>query len=155
MRTLIAFLFTAVLLASCSVARLPVVKGVEDVKMNRMTKDSVYVDLGLRINNPGTWGYRVKKVDVSISMNNKPVGFIKGKLPFKLITKGDRVYNITAGIGTSAVLNMGSDILNVLGGKQVNMKLEGTIKMRWFIFSKKIKLDSSKDIKLPRLLGKN
>lgn len=155
MRTVVTIVFTSILLASCSVAKLPYVKGIDDIKVNKFNKDSLYIDLGLKINNPGTWGYRIKRVDVSLSMNDKPVGSINGKLPFKLITKGDRTYNVTAGVGTSAITNAIPDLLAVFTGKPVSLKIQGQIKMRWFIFSKKIQFNTNKEFKLPKLFGKN
>lgn len=140
---------------SCSIARLPMVKGIDDVKVNRFNKDSLYLDVGLKINNPGTWGYRIKRVDVNLMMNDKPVGSINGKLPFKLITKGDRTYNITAGVGTNNVVNVIPDLLGIFSGKQVKLQLQGQIKMRWFIFTKTIKFDNNKEFKMPKLFGKN
>lgn len=150
MRVLV-YLTAIVLLASCSAAKLPIVKGIDDVKVSKLNKDSLYLDVGVRINNPGTWGYRVKKVDIALKMNDQVVGSIKGKLPFKLISKGDRIYNVNAGIGTSALIGMAPNLVGVLKGKDVNLKFEGDIKMRWFIFSKKIHIDSSKGFKLPKL----
>jgi hypothetical protein len=37
--------------------------------------------------------------------------------------------------------------------KQTNLHIVGTIKTRWFIFGKKIKFDSNKDFKMPKLMG--
>lgn len=155
MRSLVAIVLTAVLFASCSVGRLPMVKGIEEVKVKSFNKDSLFLDVGLRINNPGTWGYRLKRVDIDITMNGRPVGSIHGKLPFKLITKGDRTYSVVAGVGTSSLTNAIPDLLGMITGKQVKLQMKGSIKMRWFIFGKTIQFDSGKDFKLPKLFGKN
>jgi len=155
MRSIVAIVFISVLFASCSVARLPVVKGIEDVKVKSFNKDSVFLDVGIRINNPGAWGYRLKRVDVDITMNGRPVGAIHGKLPFKLISKGDRTYSLVAGVGTSALTNAIPDLLGMFTGKQVKLQMKGSIKMRWFIFGKTIQFDSGKDFKMPKLFGKN
>jgi LEA14-like dessication related protein len=148
-------LVIATLLTSCSMGRLPVVKGIEDVKVGKISVDSVHMDVVLKINNPGTWGFRVKRIDMNVMLNDKAVGVVKGKMPFKLISEGERPYNITISASSMAVVNALPDLLgSFLGnGKQTNLHIVGTIKTRWFIFGKKIKFDSNKDFKMPKLMG--
>ncbi|UPT68951.1 MAG: LEA type 2 family protein [Sphingobacteriales bacterium JAD_PAG50586_3] len=149
-------LVIATLLTSCSMGRMPMVKGIDDVKVSKIAADSVHMDVVLKINNPGTWGFRVKRIDMNVMLNDKAVGVVKGKMPFKLISQGERPYNVTVSASNAAVIGALPDLLGTFlggGNKQTNLRLVGTIKTRWFIFGKKIQFDSSKDFKMPKLLN--
>ena len=153
---LIILVTLAISAMSCSTARLPYVKGVDDVKVSKFTKDSLHMNIALRINNPGTWGFRVKNVNLALTLNGKPVGTIKGKMPFKRIGKGERAYDVQLATGTGAIIGALPDFLSVLSGKNMDLRMQGEMRVRWFIFGKKIKFDSKKDLKLPKMgFGKN
>jgi LEA14-like dessication related protein len=148
-------LVIATLLTSCSMGRLPVVKGIDDVKVANIGADSVHLDVVLKINNPGTWGFRVRRIDMNVMLNDKAVGVVKGKMPFKFISEGERPYNVTIAASNASVVAAIPDLLGSLmgNGKPTKLHIVGTIKTRWFIFGKKIKFDSSKDFKMPKLFG--
>ncbi len=141
------------LLASCSTTRLPYIKGIDDVKVEKFTADSLQMNVALRINNPGTWGFRVRKINMDLTLNGKPIGSINGRLPIKRISKGERAYDVKVSTGSGAVMKALPDLLGVLSGKKLDLKLQGEMRVRWFIFSKRIKFDSIKDLKLPKMQG--
>lgn len=151
-------LVIATLLTSCSMGRLPMVKGIDDIKVNKIGTDSVHLDVALKINNPGAFGFRVKRIDMNVMMNDKSVGVVRGNMPFRLIAKEERPYNVKVSASSMAVVGALPNLLgSFLGnGKPTNLRLQGTIKMRWFIFGKKIRFDSNKDFKMPAInLRKN
>lgn len=141
----------AIALQACSVAKLPYVKGVEDVDVNKVTLDSINVGAVLKINNPGAWGFRIKKADFDVLLNGKSIAHLDSKMPFRITRKEERPYRVNISASTANAIGAIPDFMTMLGGRSMDLRLQGYIKVRWFIFSKKIRFDKNTPIKMPKI----
>ena len=137
--------------ASCSILP-PKVTNIGNAKVNSANKDKMEVGIDLGINNPSSFNYKLKSCNLQATVNGKPAGQVNirgNKIVFKKKTTAN--YPIYMQINPADQLNSLNDVMDLLKGanKGVELKLEGILHIKAFLFGKKIPINFTQKVKLP------
>lgn len=131
-------------LTGCVTLKPVDIGGIKDAKVKEFSIGSLTADLQIPIKNPNNFKIKVKKVKIDVSLKNSQIGKIKKISKVTIPANSNEVHMFTATIEFTGV----SDILSLMNMHRSDLKVTGYIKVKAFLFSRKIRLDNENVAKL-------
>ncbi len=136
MRPFFAFLFTCILLTSCSIKPVSA-PTFEGIHVNSASTKEIDVSLSLKIDNPNNFAITVKKIDLNVTVGGINLGKVKFdekvKIPSKSIsTQQFRFKTELSKLGLAAI----PAALALATKKSLEVEAVGTIRARALLISR-------------------
>lgn len=125
-------------------------KGVKDVQMLNYSETGAEVQITAIIKNPNSFSFKIKDVDMDVSMGGSNLGKASLKKSFRIKANSEEPYTFIVKTKMSGgLLGLGAGLLGgVLGGKQAGtIKMKGTVKGSKLGISKSFPMEFSHRIK--------
>ena len=135
---------------SCKFQEISIGK-IQGVKMHEFTKDHASIEFMLPIENPNSFRFKIKKVNLDISINSAKLGEVKRIRKVVVPAKSDNVHSFLVEVKYSNLAVGGLSFLANMIASNTKFKIDGYIKVKAFVIvSKKIEIHENKPINLPK-----
>jgi len=131
------------LLGSCSFEDVEVgnIQGVTLVSVN---KESIDIEVSIPVKNLNKMGFTISKVDIQLALNGVEYGKVTQAKKIKVKPQSCEVYPILFHVKLNeSVTGLPKLIAKAMMGKKIDMKAQGYVKGRKFIFSKKFVINEN------------
>ena len=125
-------------------------KGVKDVQMLNYSETGAEVQVTAIIKNPNSFSFKIKDVDMDVSMGGSNIGKASLKKSFRVKANSEEPYTFIVKTKMSGgLLGLGAGLLGgIMGGKQGGtIKMKGTVKGSKLGISKSFPMEFSHRIK--------
>jgi len=139
---LLCFILTVTFSACTSFKALDVID-VSDIKVTKVSGDGAELEATLLIENPNGYKIKVTSIEAAILLNQKPAG--KLSLSKKVTLQRKTATNYTFAL-TTKFSNLTPHIPSLLMGKELTLKLDGKLKGRIGLLSRKFPISLEKKI---------
>ncbi len=146
----ILFLISALFFASCATLKQPEFVSYEGVKMGKIDVKQVSFTLSLKLKNPNSYALKVKKNELSLSIDAGKIGTITLDKQVKLPRKKETIVDLPLRVSLEkgALLRMMTFNLQ----DSIKLNLDGDVRGGISIFSKKVPISFTKTIS-PKVLN--
>jgi LEA14-like dessication related protein len=138
--------------SSCIVLKPVEFKGIENVKVEKITNRSVLLNTGIKIRNNNSFSFYLKNVDLYLTVNDRAIADIRRKEKILIPAGSENIYDIPLEVDFSGILKSGGSLLKFAAGKDLSIHFKGQLRVGKFIFSKKLMVDVEKKISLKDLM---
>lgn len=144
-------LFLLVLLSGC--------KGVEDIAMTSISdfqfrginNDLISFSAVVGISNPSRMGFRVSELNVKTMADGNYIGTLSTTDKIKIRARSDTSYRMNFTLKLANVLTGASSLYGLSRKKEVFVELQGYVKSRTFLTSRKTDIKESRKVPIPSL----
>lgn len=134
-------------LTSCKINEVEI-KRFEGIKFKNLDENKANLELMIPVVNPNKFGFTVADIRLDLAINGKQMGSVKKTTKLKIPANSNQTYPVGIEINIDkAVGNISSLTASLLKNK-IGIKAKGYIKVRKFIFTKKIPVDQNENVKL-------
>lgn len=134
--------------SGCSGYKELIVGDVKEVRFSKFDKGKLGLEVDIPIENPSKMKFNVTKVDISIRLNELPVGIITSREKILIEKKSDKIYTFPLDVNISGLSGGAKILLSVAGKGKANIEAKGHLKVRYFIFGTKIPVYSKEELNL-------
>lgn len=144
------FLFISTLLvalagfSSCKFTA-PTVTGLKGVSVVPSDSGKIALDLELRIRNPNTFGFRLKKIESEISMDGKVIGYGKGREKLRIRKLSEDYHKVRIETNLNTLQLASSSLFSLFSSGKTELGVKGQGKATVFIFSRKFSFEQSEN----------
>lgn len=131
------------LLTGCVNFNEPEFVSVNSVEIKELTLAQVTAVMNITLHNPNRHSITVEDVDVNVIIKNATVGKLTASEPAHILALSDADCNFTVRMSTIEAVRAGIMPVNDIFSKNISVQLAGTIKGKYGIFRKKLKLDTT------------
>lgn len=154
MKRLVYLLFAVLVLSSCEFIE-PEVSGYSNFKFRKLEGKTLNVNFDVTVNNENGYGFKLKKGNLHLLVNDQDIGTIELNDKIKVKRKSEKVYNVPLKLSLSdgAVFR----IMKIVNAEKYELKLDGKVRGSVWGFSKNFDVHetrslSSGDIKFDGIL---
>lgn len=134
-------------LTSCKINEVEI-KRFEGIKFKNIDENKANLELMIPVVNPNKFGFTIADIRLDLAINGKEMGSVKKTTKLRIPAKSNQTYPVGIEININkAVGNISSLTASLLKNK-IGIKAKGYVKVRKFIFTKKIPVDQNENIKL-------
>ena len=146
-KSILLFISILIILSGCNAYKSVEIGDIKDFKFKGLTDNIVTLDLNIPIKNMNGFNLKVKSMDLDISVNGKYVG--KMTNPSKIIPKNlDGIQTFPVQIEVKNILASSMTFYKLKNAKNINIQIEGKIKVKALLHSKTIEVSEKKNINL-------
>lgn len=132
---------------SCSLVEKIKVGKIESFKLEKVSNQSVTVDLYLPIANPNIFSYKVNNIHIDLEVNGEYIGCINHVQDIVIGAKTNQVQELTFDLSMPSLLQGAFRIMKTLSARTIKVKMNGYVKVKSFLFARKITVNSENTIK--------
>lgn len=149
----ILVLFFAIILSKPLSAQELQFKGIHGFKVKSVEKDKITLVFVTKIENTTGKTLKVKVKNGELLKNDQLIGTYKLEKPVKIKKRSDENLDITLVVTPLGNLNLLNDGVNMMLGKPTEIKVQGSLKGSWLVFSKKYPFSFEEKLSLRGLFG--
>lgn len=131
--------------SSCKLSEIQF-RGVEGYKLTNASAESVSMNINFSIDNPSAFNIKVKPSHLDLYLDGKLVGDLKIDKKVRIKKRTDGTYEMPV----TAIFDKGLPISTLMKGR-VTAKIDGKIKAKILLFSKKFEITETMPISLGSL----
>ena len=136
-----------VLLSSCDIEP-PEFRDFKNVKVVPAGNGNYKLKADAVFNNPNKKRFKLKSIDLKVSLDDKPIGTIKRNYTLKIPAQKEFTVPMQMEVDPE-VLKGGSfleNIMNILGGNSLKVRYTGEVKVSYMGYNKKVPIDEIEEI---------
>lgn len=131
------------LLTGCGSIKEPEFKTVNKVEIKELTLSQVSAAMNITLHNPNRHSITVENVDIDVIVKNSTVGKLTVVEPVRILALADADCNFNVCMSTVEAVRAGLLSMNDVFSKNASVRLLGTIKGKYGVFKKKLKVDTT------------
>jgi len=131
-------LFILFCFSSCFVIKPVEFYGIDKVRVNKFTGNTLFLNAGLNLKNPNNFGFWLKNADINIFIGEKEIGKVSHKSMISIPANSLQVYTIPLEVPVSGILKETGSIIRMMAKREIPVRFMGQLKIGKFLFSKKI-----------------
>jgi len=147
MRNLYVIIFLSVFISSCSIKEVEIGK-IEGINLKDLTKEHISLELMVPIKNNNNFAFTISDVNLDLSLNNTALGKVKKCTKLKIPANSSAVQPFSFDIKFSKLVDNPISLISSVIKNKVDLKANGYIKVKRFIFTKKYNIDENQAVKL-------
>jgi len=150
MRTIRTWLLLMVILSAAACKPLdPVEVGQpKDLKLAGLSDQQVNLHLSVPIRNPNFYRIKVTQIRATAYINDSKAGNISNQEIIKLPANSDQVHQLKLMVSFSDLLESGLSAMEIIRKGALDLKLEGNLTVRSFLYKKDVPFTRNKTLKL-------
>jgi len=148
MRKLILFIIVVSVAVGCKKPEEPpVFKGVGNVKVTKVEGTNAYINADAYFHNPNDIKLNIRKVDIHVHLDGKPIGVINETVKTKVPAKSDFAVplNVTFNLKDTGILK---NLLGFIGGNKREVRYTGFISVSAYGLPVKVKVDHTEEVRV-------
>lgn len=139
-------LILAIVLAAtsgCSKIERLKVGSVRNVSFKGMANNTINLEVTVPIENPNSFRLKIKNADMKVTSNGTEIGRIKQMDDLVIAGKSTKEYPVNVSI---ELTNLGGGLLSAmrLFNSKTDLRMNGTVKVRSFIYARTVKVEDYK-----------
>lgn len=149
MQKWVQMLLLAALAIACKAPQAPIVKGMENMQVDRLGADSIFLDVQLRINNPNRFAIKVLAAEARCLAGQQHIGQARLASAFDLPASADTLLPVQLHLSTRYLLSNSLNLL--LNPAPLPYLLDGTVLAAARGIKKRIPLQQAGEISRQQL----
>ena len=145
---IIKVIFITLLLSGCKVYQPVNISNVDNVDFKGIVNNKISLELKVPIENPNWYKIKIKSMDLDVTVNGKYLGKMKNNEEIIIPAKSDTVQIFPVDIYVKNLLGSMSTLYKMRKAKSVEMKIEGTMKVKAFLSAKTIEISEKQNVSL-------
>ena len=150
LRLSILIIIATFFLTGCFSLKPVNVGDVKDYKFKDLTKSGVSIILDIPIENQNNFKFKITDVNIDISIDGNNLGTVKKIKKITIPANSNDVYTFELKADFSKLLKGSWSILKSFMKRSVDMHLQGYIKTKAFLMTKKIEINENKHIDMSK-----
>lgn len=126
---------------SCFSPKTIEVGKIEGIKVKQFKRNVLSVEVTLPIKNPNFFSFKIVDIDLDVFVRNKVVGKITSVDDIVIPAKSDEAHDFNIDLEMTNMLLGTVAFINSLSGNNLELKIEGFVEVKSFLFKRKIYLD--------------
>jgi hypothetical protein len=144
------FLFLAALLSSCRGLYDIEITGADGFKIRGMENNAVSFAADIGVKNPSSVGFKVREVNLKATVDGNFIGTLTTPDRVRVPARSDSSYHMNFSLQLANLLTGASTLYNISRKKQVNVVMQGYVKARSGLVTKKVEVNEAQLIDVPR-----
>lgn len=120
----------------------------KEVKLKGFEENYLLINAKIPVKNPSIYPFRIKEIDVKVSLNGTYMGKLIVDDAVKIKPKSDKIYDLPVKIRLANVFGAAFVMMNMKSGNDVSVKFEGTVKAQSMLITREFPIDETKNIRL-------
>lgn len=147
MKLLIFLLAFTTLLTSCNIKEVEI-GNIEGVSIKNITKEQISLELMIPVKNNNNFAFTISDVNIDLTLSSVNLGKVKKSTKIRIPANSNQTQNVGIDIKFSKLAENPLSLLASVLKNKVELKANGYIKVRKFIFTKKFIIDENQPVKL-------
>jgi len=147
-RLIIVVLFTGLFLSGCKGFTEVDVGDIQNFRLLGVENNIVKIQLDVPVTNPNHYNFHLVGANVDIMLNGSRFGTVDHIDKILIPADSEQIYTIKLDVKISNMLGGVFTVMNLLGSKNIDIALEGTIKARYFLFPRTIVVNERSRVNL-------
>lgn len=143
------FFISTILFSGCFSVKPVIIGKVQDINLDNFLTNELFFSFKTNVKNPNNFKIKVTEVKLKASLDNIDIGKVTKVSRVTIPPNSDQLYEVKITIQLSENYSNISDLIQ-LSMRSSSIKFAGYIKVRTFLFSKKIPVE---DKNIPKLLN--
>jgi LEA14-like dessication related protein len=136
-----------ILFTSCTIREVEIGK-IEGVSLKEVTKEHVTLELMVPVKNNNNFSFTISDVNLDLTISNVDLGKVKKATKLKIPANSNAVQTMEFDIKFSKLASNPLTLLSSILKNKVDLKANGYIKVRKFLFTKKYLVNENQKVKL-------
>lgn len=149
---LLISLLLPLLLSSCTGLRDIEITGVEGFKMRGIENNAVSFAADIGVRNPASVGFKVNEINLKTTIDGNFIGTLTSPDRVKIPARSDSAYSMNFSLELSNIITSASALYNLSKKNQVNVVIQGYVKARSGLITKKVDVNETRLMDVPRNL---
>ncbi len=146
---LLMLLISSLLVVGCTDFKVPEFDKIHRLKVHHIGEKFVTLKGSAVFNNPNKASFKVKNINVVVNYKDVDVATITNTALTKIPASQEFDIPFAIKIPTAALRkNLISDLINIIGGKRVNLKFNGNLTVSKFGVNREVPIDYEKSVKV-------
>jgi LEA14-like dessication related protein len=146
-----AFIISFVLLlSSCTGLNNIGITGVEGFAVRGMENNAVSFAADIGVRNPASVGFKVREINLRTTIDGNFIGILTSPDRVKIPAKSDSTYTMNFSLELANLITSASALYNLSRKKQVNVVMQGYVKARSGLMTKKVDVNESRLLDVPQ-----
>ena len=142
------FLFAILFITSCDEYKDVSISGVENVKLVKLDKTGIELELSVRIKNPNSMGFNIYKPNLDAMINGVAVGKLKVNRKIHVNANSDDLHTFTVSTDFSKLsMEDAGKMLSLALSKSGSLSVKGKIKVGNIFYRKTFDVERNQKIK--------
>ncbi len=141
-KRLLFIILIGITFTSCTYKDVELV-GVEDIKLGSMKNGTISLNTLVKIKNPNSYKIKIESYNLDIIVNNQTFQLIEENANINIPKNYLGTINIPVSLKSKGLLNFRTigTVSKIFSSKKIDVDAKGIIGAKFFIFTKKIKVD--------------
>jgi len=149
-RNTLYFLLLSALLLSCKGVDDISFKGVDNVALIGMEDNRINFSADIAVFNPSSLGFRISEVNLKTSVDGIFLGTLTTIDPVKIKARSDTSYHAVFSLEMANIITGASTLYGLQRKKQITIEMQGFVKARSWMTSRKIDVTEKKRVDVPQ-----
>ncbi len=150
MRSLLIISLLLPLLLSCKDLNDIEITGVEGFKMRGMENNAVTFAADIGVRNPASVGFKVSEINLKTTIDGNFIGTLTSPDRVKIPGRSDSTYTMNFSLELANIITSASALYNLSRKNQVNVVMQGYVKARSGLITKKVDVNETRLMDVPR-----
>lgn len=149
MKKIFCFLSVIIFLSSCGDFQDITFEGVEKLKVNKLGKDGLDMDVTAKIKNPNRMAFTIYKSEMDVELSGMKIGLSKLNNNIKIKANSEQAYtfNIVSNFEKLNLFELPS-LLTIFTKRSITVKMKGDLNVGKMFLKKKYPVDFNKNVPL-------
>ncbi|MFI5149341.1 MAG: LEA type 2 family protein [Bacteroidia bacterium] len=149
------FLFLSILIFTASCKYKEVTLGqISGLKINKITTNGLELELGMKINNPNSYGFSIYRSSFRIKLGGADLGTARIAKRTHIKAHSDEVYTFTIKTSFDKLKEDGlAGMISLFSKKNAEIEIKGNLKAGKFLLRKKIPVDRKQSTRMENNAG--
>ena len=131
------------LLTACDSFKEPEFVSLNAVEVKEITLSRVSAEMNITLHNPNRHSITIENVDIDVIVKNSTIGKLTVVGPVRVLAQADSDCDFRVRMSTVEAVRAGIMSVNDAFSKSASVRLVGTIKGKYGVFKKKLKVDTT------------
>ena len=152
MRSLLLISLLLPLLLSCKGLRDIEITDVAGFKMRGIENNAVTFAADIGIRNPASVGFKVSEINLKTTIDGNFIGTLTSPDRLKIPARSDSTYTMNFSLELANIITSAATLYNLSRKNQVNVVMQGYVKARSGLMTKKVDVNETRLMDVPRNL---
>jgi len=140
--------FGFMLLSGCSAYEELIIGEAKEVRFDYFDNGKLGLEVDIPITNNGNIDFKVKEIELLVKLNSFAAGEVINIEKVVIKKKSEQIYTFPVEVEINDLSNSARILLSIVGQRKLSIEVDGFIKVRYLLISKKIPVQLEEEIKI-------
>ncbi|HXC03915.1 MAG TPA: LEA type 2 family protein [Bacteroidia bacterium] len=143
----------SLILSSCKYQEVTLGQ-ISGLKVNKITKEGVEMEIGMKINNPNSYGFTVFPSSFQVKLSGTDMGTARLNHRVHIKAHSDEIHTFVVKTSYNQLMQGGlPGMIGLFSQKNAQLEIKGNLKAGKFLFRKKIPIDRKQNTRMENNAG--